>query len=67
MCARIRDNPHMDNFDVVIRKARQDDTPLEKVAEAARLKYSTLRYIKEGITKNPRIDSMRKLAKYYGI
>lgn len=57
----------MDNFDAVLKALRRDDTPLLRLVEQTRLPFSTIREAKAKVTKYPRVETLRRLARHYGL
>lgn len=55
----------MDSYDDALRKLRADRRSLNELEEVTGIPAETLRDIKNRICKNPRFDTVKKLAKFY--
>jgi len=55
----------MDIFESALQKLRSDKTPLNEIERSSGIAAETLRDIKRGITKSPRLSTMRSLVDYY--
>lgn len=55
----------MDSYDDALKKLRTDRRSLNELEEATGIPAETLRDIKNRICKNPRFDTVKKLAKFY--
>lgn len=55
----------MDSYDIALKKLRADQRSLNELEEETGIPAETLRDIKNRICKNPRYDTLKKLARYY--
>jgi transcriptional regulator with XRE-family HTH domain len=55
----------MDSYETALRKLRADRRTLAELEAATGIPAETLRDIRKRICKNPRYETVKKLAKYY--
>jgi hypothetical protein len=55
----------MDSYEEAIKKLRSDTRTLNELEQATGIPAETLRDIKNRICKNPRYETVKKLAKFY--
>lgn len=56
----------MDSYEAALKKLRADQRSLNELEIAIGIPAETLRDIKNRICKNPRFDTLKKLARHYG-
>lgn len=55
----------MNIYDAAIKKLKSDTKPLLQLEEETGIPYETLRDIRSGRNKNPRLDTAKKIASHY--
>ena len=55
-----------DPYEAALRQLRADTRSLNHLERMIRVPAETLRDIRQGITKSPRYDTLKKLLKFYG-
>lgn len=53
------------DYDAALQKFHKDERPLQTLEQRIGVPWETLRDIKNGTTKSPRLDTLRKMAKHY--
>lgn len=55
----------MDIYQIAINKLRKDERSLLELERQSGIAYETLRDIKNGTTSDPKISTLRLIAKFY--
>lgn len=55
----------MDSYEAALKKLRADQRTLNELEEATGIPAETLRDLKNRISKNPRYNTLKKLARHY--
>lgn len=61
------DNANMDDFDLALERLRTDERSLQSLSRESGIAMETLRDIKSGHVKSPRLDTLRKLVALYAV
>lgn len=56
----------MDPFELVLKRFQDDARSLHAIAKLAEVPVETLRDIRSGKVRSPRLDTLRKLMAFYG-
>jgi len=55
----------MDSYELAVKKLIADQRSINELERVIKLPAETLRNIKRGIVKSPRLDTLRRIAKHY--
>lgn len=55
----------LDQLDYVIERLKNRTKPYQTIADETGVSFSTLRYLAEGLTNNPRIRTVDTLVRYF--